>query len=643
MQPGDVYALTGVGDPRLSPDGTRVAYVRWWMHEEDGDYRSAVWVVPVDGSEPPRQFTSGEKRDGAPRWSPDGTQLAFVSNRERDAPQLYVLPAAGGEARRLTDLKEAVQEPAWSPDGTRLAFSARVRHEDYEEEDERKRRPRRITRLFSTLDNVGWTVDRRQHVFVVAADGSDEPRQLTDGDYDHGSPAWSPDGTRIALSAARGDRWDLELASDIWLVPADGGELQRLTPGDAGHGAPVWSPDGSRLAVVVNPTPTDWPRHPQIGIVDAGGGEVRLLTESLDRNCFPYPPVREPVWDGDGRVLFAIENRGDNDVYAVAADGSSAPQPLLEGLGLVTGYDFRDGTLVHVLSRPARLSELFAGDRQLTDNGSSFHDGREIGEAERFTALSADGSEVDAWLLRPTGFEEGTTYPLLLNIHGGPFTQYGNGFFDEFHVQAGAGYAVLYSNPRGSSGYSEAWGRAIRGPANEGPGWGTRDYEDLMAVTDEALRRFDFLDPERVGVLGGSYGGYMTSWIVGHTDRFKAACSERAVNNLVSAYGSSDAFWAFAYKFGSHPWEDPESWLKHSPTTYAKDITTPLLILHSENDLRCHVEQAVHLFTILRVLERDVELVRFPAETHELSRSGSPPHRVMRFQLLVEFFDKHLK
>jgi dipeptidyl aminopeptidase/acylaminoacyl peptidase len=642
MRPEHVYELTGVVDPRLSPDGSTVAYVRWWIDLEDRDYRSAIWTCPADGSAEPRQFTAGEGRDAAPRWSPDGTQLAFASTRGRDKPQLHVIPAAGGEARRLTDLDEGVEQHVWSPDGTRLAFAARVRSEDYDEEDERKRRPRRITRLLFSLDDVGWTVDRRRHVFVVPADGSAEPQQLTEADRDHAGPAWSPDGSQLALITATGEDWDLELVTDVVLLPAEGGEPRRLTDATALHEAPVWSPDGSQIASMVRPGPLDWPHHSQIAVTDVASGETRFLTQSLDRNCSPQPPLREPAWDG-GRIVFAVEDAGRNDLYGVAADGSSPPEQQLAAPGLVTGFDVRGATVVHTLSRPARLSELFAGDRQLTRNGEAFAAARELPEPERFVAVSADGSEVEAWLLRPAGFVEGERYPMLLNIHGGPFTQYGNGFFDEFQVQAGAGYAVVYSNPRGSSGYAEEWGRAIRGPSQGGPGWGTRDYEDVMAVTDEALRRFDFVDPERVGVLGGSYGGYLTSWIVGHTDRFKAACSERAVNNFLSAYGSSDLFWIFAYKFGSHPWEDPEAWLKHSPTTYAQDITTPLLIVHSENDLRCDVEQAAHLFTILRVLRREVELVRFPAEGHELSRSGSPTHRVMRFELLLEWFDGHLK
>jgi dipeptidyl aminopeptidase/acylaminoacyl peptidase len=275
--------------------------------------------------------------------------------------------------------------------------------------------------------------------------------------------------------------------------------------------------------------------------------------------------------------------------------------------------------------------------------GGGFHHARELSVPERFTATSADGNEVEAWIMRPVGFEEGKRYPTLLNIHGGPFGQYGNGFFDEFQVYAGAGYAVLYCNPRGSSGYSEEWARAIRGPIEGGPGWGTRDYEDVMAVADEALRRFDFVDPQRFGVMGGSYGGYMTSWIVGHTDRFTAACSERSCNNFLLEGGSADIGWMFKAELGAFWFEEPEAYMKISPSTYAANITTPLLIIHSENDLRCPVGHAEDLFAILRLRKQEVEMVRFPDEGHELSRSGAPMHRVQRFEVILDWFDRHLK
>jgi dipeptidyl aminopeptidase/acylaminoacyl peptidase len=244
--------------------------------------------------------------------------------------------------------------------------------------------------------------------------------------------------------------------------------------------------------------------------------------------------------------------------------------------------------------------------------------------------------------MRPAGFREGERYPVLLNIHGGPFTQYGNKFFDEFQVYTGAGYVVVYCNPRGSSGYTEEWGRAIRGPAADGPGMGTVDYEDVMACIETALGRYDFCDPDRLGVMGGSYGGFMTSWIVGHSNMFHAAISERAVNNWVSFFGSSDTGPFFKGEIGAWPFEDVEAHLSTSPTTFAGNINTPLLILHSENDLRCDIEQAQHLFHILRLQRKEVEFVRFTGESHELTRSGNPVHRVRRFGIVLDWFARHL-
>jgi len=645
MRPEDVYEVVNAGDPRISPDGSRVAYVVTTVDKDSSEYRSAIWVAPVDGSTEPTQFTGGAKRDASPRWSPDGRHLAFVSNRGDDKKtpmHLYVMAANGGEPRKLTDLKEGVESIAWSPDSRRIAFASRVPDEAYEEEDDRKRRPRRFRRVFHKLDSVGWTGDRRTHVFVVDVEGGAEPRQLTSGDFEHGGPTWLDEST-LVFAALRDENWDVELINRLYTLAVDGdASPQRITRDENTYETPSVSPDGARIAFQFQLEDGTYPHHVQIGVMNRDGSDMKLLTESLDRQCAPYPDSREPVWDGD-RILFTVEDGGNIHLYAVAADGSSAPERLLDGERQIVAYDHRDGTLATVVAQTTSLRELYIDDTQVTSVGEAFTSGRDLVAPERFTATSADGYEVDAWIARPAGFEPGKKYPALLNIHGGPFSQYGTGFFDETQVYSAAGYVVLYSNPRGGSGYSEEHGRAIRGPlADAGPGWGTVDYDDLMGVVDTALERFDFIDPDRLGVIGGSYGGYMTSWIVGHTNRFRAAVSERAVNNLLSMFGSSDLFWVFERQFGGHFWENVEVYIEKSPSTYASQIETPVLVLHSENDLRCPIEQGEHLFNLLRLLGKEVEMVRFPAESHELSRGGSPAHRVMRFETILEWFGRYL-
>jgi dipeptidyl aminopeptidase/acylaminoacyl peptidase len=645
MRPEDVYELVNAGDPRISPDGSRVAYVVTRIDKESSEYRSAIWVAPLDGSEEPRQFTSGAKRDGAPRWSPDGRWLAFTSNRGDDKKtpaNLYVMPADGGEPRKLTDLKQGADAAAWSPDSKRIAFTSRVADEAYDEEDDRLRKPRRFTRVFFKLDSVGWTGDRRTHIFVADASGDGEPKQLTEGDFEHGSAEWLDEKT-IVFTGLRDENWDTTLVTRLYTLDVDaGGEPKRLTQDDNSYESVAVSPDGARIAFHFGLEDGTYPHHSQVGVMNRDGSNMRLLTESLDRQTAPYPDGREPVWDGD-RILFTVEDGGNIHLYAVSPDGGT-PERLLDGERQIAAFDVRDGALAYIVATSTTMRELHVGDRQVTNVGDDFTAGREISPPERFTAVSADGYEVDAWIARPPGFDPAQKYPALLNIHGGPFSQYGTGFFDETQVYAGAGYVVLYSNPRGGSGYSEAHGRAIRGPLGDaGPGWGSVDYDDVMAVVDTALEKFDFVDGDRLGVIGGSYGGYMTSWIVGHTNRFKAAVSERAVNNLISMFGSSDLFWVFERQFGGPMWDNVEAYLEKSPSTYAKNIETPVLVLHSENDLRCNIEQGEHLFTLLRLLGKETEMVRFPAESHELSRAGSPVHRVARFETILDWFDRYLK
>jgi len=558
----------------------------------------------------------------SPTFSPDGKRIAFRRQWSERRSAIFVVSANGGRARQVVAPAGGVADKIdWSPDGSGIVFSAPVF-------GEKSGQP-------------------SSNVFTIRPDGSGL-RQLTHargGKVNNGADSWSPDGKQIAFWSMRGDRWDVEFVEALYEleVDAEGAEPRRLTEPDESASNPSFSPEGSLIAYVHSPEDGTYPHHGQIAVMKADGSDRRVLTESLDRQCAPFPLAREPVWDGD-RVAFGVEDGGNVHLYTVAGDGSGEPELLVGGEQSTGLYDLVDGVLVYTASAYDRPHELFGSNgERITSVCDDFVAGRELADVERFTAKSADGTEVDAWLVRPPGFDEGKRYPTLVTIHGGPFSQYGTGFFDEVQVYAGAGYCVLFSNPRGGSGYSEEWGRAIRGTGNgDGPGWGSVDYEDVMGVVDTALEQFPFLDADRLGVLGGSYGGFLTSWIVGHTKRFKAALSERSVNHLVSAFGSSDLFWIFERQFGGPMWENVDEWLRMSPATYARDIETPLLVVHSENDLRCNIEQGEHLFTLLRLLGKEVEMLRFPAEGHELSRSGSPVHRVQRFEAILEWFGRYL-
>jgi dipeptidyl aminopeptidase/acylaminoacyl peptidase len=648
MTPQELTRIRFVSDPQISPDGRRVAFVVTMLSEDKDQYLSNIWMVDTAGGEPCR-FTTGPRRDTKPRWSPDGTRLAFLSDREgQPKAQVYVIPTAGGEPTRLTNLPNGVMQHVWSPDGSRLAFVARVGgwQEPTNEEERQKSRPVRIiTTLKYKANGEGFIYDRRPHLFVVSAAGG-KPEQLTDGDFTNADPAWSPDGTQLAFISARHQDRDYDNAADIWIMPAHGGEPRRLTDTAGPVSSPAFSPDGRTIAYLGHRYRHESGRNKRVFTIPVAGGTPTCLTMTLDRTCVPFFSTVAPLWSADGQwITFAVEDQGGIPIYRVRADGTMVPEPILAGERQVTGLSAAcaGGLLAFAAMDPVSPAEVSvcqadgAGETPLTDLNRVWKAEIARSRPERFR-YEHDGRQLDGWVMRPFGCKPGERYPALLSIHGGPHTQYGHNFFDEFQVYAGAGYVVIFTNPRGSQGYGEEFTRAVIGD------WGGGDFADVMAGLEEALRRYDCIDPERLGVMGGSYGGFLTSWTVGHTNRFTAACSERAVNNTHTLFGTSDIGHSFSEaQSGYLPWENLQWYIDHSPVTYAKDIVTPLLIMHSESDLRCPVEQAEQLFVALKKQRKEVVFVRFPDEDHELSRAGKPRHRLERFRIILDWFAKYLQ
>ncbi|HYW90109.1 MAG TPA: S9 family peptidase [Chloroflexota bacterium] len=654
----DLYRLRFVSDPQVSPDGSQVAYVVAWVDpDERTRYRSQIMLVPFDGSSAPRPLTSGRHRDSAPRWSPDGCYLAFLSNREKERPQLFVLPLQGGEARQLTSLGRGAGAARWSHNGDRLAFAAKVdvkeiaEQEGHTEENGKQPRVRIVTRVKYQADGEGLLESLRKHLFVVDVDGNSEARQITDGDWDDGEPAWSPDGRHIAFTSSRERDRDLTMLNDVWLVPSTGGRARRLTRHRGQASTPSFSPDGQQVAFYGHEQGWRYGARTELLCVAPGGGEVRSLSDSLDaelgnvalsdaRDPFAAQP---PHWLPDGRGLLALVSRnGSAAVWRFDAAGG-APRPVFEGPCEVASFSAsRDGgRLACAMSDPLHPYEVFTGDaseqRQVTHENADWLESVDLQPVEPFSVTSTDGQQVAGWLMKPRGFAARKKYPLVLEVHGGPEAMYSWSFFHEFQLLAARGYGVLFTNPRGSKGYGEAFTARIFAD------WGNQDYLDCMAAVDAATS-FGWVDAQRLGVTGGSYGGFMTAWLVGHTDRFAAAVATRGCYNFSSFYGTSDIGPTFGdYILGGPVYERSELYHERSPLTYAPRMRTPLLLIHNEGDLRCPMEQAEQLFVRLRRLGKvETELIRFPEESHGLSRSGRPDRRVERLERIVGWFDRFL-
>ncbi|MET1075438.1 MAG: S9 family peptidase, partial [Umezawaea sp.] len=584
-------------------------------------YRGGLHRVPLDGGDPVR-WTWGD-RDQAPRVSPDGRWVAFLRSSgtgKAAAPQLHVLPTDGGEPRRITDLPLGAGTPVWAPDSRRIAFTARipepgrygttlVEGEDAPTPDAEA--PRWITRLDYRVDDVGFLGDRAARLHVVDALAPDaEPVELTGGTFGVAEPTWTPDGERVVFVVDRDLSAVESLHSDLYSVSADGGEPELVlhTPGSATH--PFHGPDGTLYFLANEFTGTNGVAR-NLGLWSCVEGAATRLTDVETVDCERAAGV--PVVTDSG-ILVTIRNRGAVELRRVPLDASGA---VLDDLEVVVGqggevksfgaHGDRVAAVVSTSDNPGEV--VLVGTGVLTDFAAPLREAGVRASIE-LTGTAPDGYPVHGFLVLPEG--EGP-HPVVLAVHGGPFMFHGKGFFDEAQVYASAGYAVVLPNPRGSAGYGQAHGQSVIG------GFGTVDVDDVLAVLDLALERPE-LDADRVGVMGGSYGGFMTSWLAAHHgERFRAAWSERAVNAWDSFAGSSDIGWYFA---DAYVGADPEEQRRRSPLTYAAQVTIPFMVAHSEADWRCPIEQGQRQFVALRRAGVDASFLVFPGEGHELSRSG---------------------
>ncbi len=649
----DLLALRWVSDPQLSPDGRRVVWVLTTVDREADAYRAHLWMVPADGGEM-RQFTTGDHRDALPRWSPDGRWIAFLSDRGAPAgagarrPRgLYVIPADGGEARLLVPPEYAPSDLAWSPDGRTLAFVGKPL------QPESTSGVRVVTRIRYKADGEGYWDGRYRHIFTVPLEGG-SPQQITDGDYDHADPAWSPDGTHLAFVANRTPEADFTNVTDVWVAPARGGSPRRLTRSVGPCQFPAWSPDGTLIAYYGHDNAAMGATNTALWVVPAAGGEPVNLTRGYDRSLGhhiitdmrAHPRIGGPVWTADGRRLVVLIGDGGTTQIGEVDAATGSVRAVTAGRHEIFGLSVDPRRPVAVVARsdPVTPGDLWRVDltdgrlHRLTAVNHELLSQVSVSVPERFVCEGADGWPVEGWVLLPPHAPDGGRHPAILQVHGGPHGAYGEAFFHEFQVLAGEGFAVIYTNPRGSQGYGQAFTAATHHD------WGGKDYQDLMLALDAALARFPDLDPDRLGVAGGSYGGYMTTWIVGHTDRFKAAVTMRSISNHLSQWGTSDlAYMKGFWEFPGDPWEAPAWYWERSPLAYVTRITTPLLILHGEQDLRCPIGEAEQLFAALMKLRRKVVFVRFADASHDLSRTGRPSHRVERLRWIVRWFAEHLR
>jgi dipeptidyl aminopeptidase/acylaminoacyl peptidase len=642
IRPDDLYRLRSVGDPQLSPDGTRVAYVVGAPNREKDVTETSIWIAPSAGHGEPRQFTNGAK-DGAPRWSPDGRRMAFVSDRG-ESMQLYIAPLDGGEPRAMTKAKFGVSSPAWSPDGTRIVYVSRTGK--YKEPKDRtpveKSAPNVVRHLQYRLDGAGQFDSRRQHLFVLDLE-SGESRQITTGDWNDGQPCFSPDGRTIAFVSDRERaRHDRLWRADVWVIPAGGGRARRITRARGSAGSPAFSPDGKLIAYVGHEDGDEsYARNKLLYVVPVRGSKApRAASQSLDRSAAGWPFALAGstlAWlpRSDGLLFLAFDHGSCRLYRASVANGST--RLVLKGDRQIDAISLgRDGrrlalTAASIAAPPeVYVTTLSSGSlRDVSHAQAEFVREVELQPLRRTTHRAADGLPIESFHVRPK--RKGPT-PTVLEIHGGPHGMHPNALsLHATQCLAAAGYTVLLPNPRGSTGYGE---RFTQGCVRD---WGGDDFEDLMGAVDDLVHR-GIADPERLYVSGYSYGGFMTSWVVGHTRRFRAAVIGAPVTDLLSMFGTSDVPVFTAHETGGLPWEAPEDYRKRSPLTYVEDVRTPVMLTHWEGDLRCPIGQSEQLFASLRMLGREVELVRYPGGAHGVR---TPAQGVDRLERVMAWYKRH--